>query len=154
MSDEQKIGALAPLVGYHLRRASAVFAVDFAAVMEGTGLRQVPFAVLSVVAANPGINQGSVGRILGIKRANMVSLINELIDRGLVDRTVDPNDRRAFSLTLTPGGDAALADALARIGVHERELLADFDDAEKAMLLDLLSRIERRNPAETDGGDD
>jgi len=147
MSREQEnVGALAPLAGYHLRRAWSAFSGDFAVAMEGTGLRQVPFAVLSVVAANPGINQGAVGRVLGIKRANMVSLINELVDRGLVDRAVDANDRRAFSLTPTSAGTAALKDAVKRIAAHEQRMLADLSAAEQATLLDLLARIERRAP--------
>lgn len=140
------IGALAPLTGYHLRRAWSAFSADFTAAMEGTGLRQVPFAVLSIVAANPGINQGATGRMLGIKRANMVALINELVDKGLVDRDVDPNDRRAFSLTATEQGAAALADAVQRIEMHENRMLADMTPQERATLLDLLGRIERRSP--------
>ena len=52
--DQVSIGVLAPLTGYHLRRASSAFGADFNAAMEGGGLRQVPFAVLAVVAANPG----------------------------------------------------------------------------------------------------
>lgn len=147
MSREQEnIGALAPLVGYHLRRAWSAFSSDFLAEMEGTGLRQVPFAVLSVVAANPGINQGAVGRVLGIKRANMVSLINELVDKGLVDRAVDANDRRAFSLKPTDAGTVALKDAVQRIAAHEQRMLADLSPQEQATLLDLLARIERRAP--------
>jgi len=147
MSKEQvSVGALAPLAGYHLRRASSAFGADFAAAMDGTGLRQVPFAVLSVVAANPGINQGAVGRTLSIKRANMVALINELVDKGLIDRSVDANDRRAFSLSPTPAGEAALADAVQRIEAHERRMLADFNAKDRKLLLDLLSRIERRTP--------
>ncbi len=141
------LGALAPLVGYHLRRASSAFAADFAAAMEGTGLRQVPFAVLSIVAANPGINQGAAGRTLGIKRANMVALINDLVDKQLVERAVDASDRRAFSLTVTKAGTAALAEAVARIAAHEDRMLADLSAAERALLLDLLGRIERRSPA-------
>ncbi|AHE52352.1 hypothetical protein NX02_02975 [Sphingomonas sanxanigenens DSM 19645 = NX02] len=141
--ENTKIGALAPLVGYHLRRASSAFAVDFAAAMEGTGIRQVPFGIIAVVAGSPGINQGAVGRVLGIKRANMVSLINELVDMGLVDRTVDETDRRAFALTLTPAGTAMLEDCLARIDAHERRMLASFSDDEKALLLDMLRRIEK-----------
>jgi len=150
MSGEM-LGALAPLVGYHLRRASSAFAADFAAAMEGTGLRQVPFAVLSIVAANPGINQGATGRMLGIKRANMVALINDLVDKRLIDRSVDASDRRAFSLSVTQVGTTALADAVARIAAHENRMLDDLNAEERALLLDLLGRIERRNPAaETD----
>lgn len=142
-----RLGALAPLVGYHLRRASSAFSADFCAAMEGTGLRQVPLAVLAVVEANPGINQGAAGRMLGIKRANMVALINDLVDKQLVERVVDPSDRRAFALTVTAAGASMLADAVARIEAHERRMLVDLSAAERALLLDLLGRIERRSPA-------
>ncbi|MFN4096080.1 MAG: MarR family winged helix-turn-helix transcriptional regulator, partial [Sphingomonas sp.] len=101
MSGEQEqVGALGPLVGYHLRRAFGAFAADFANAMDGTGMRQVLVGILAVVSGSPGINQGAVGRVLGIKRANMVSLINELVDMKLIERVVDTSDRRAFSLTV------------------------------------------------------
>jgi DNA-binding MarR family transcriptional regulator len=145
--DRNEVGALDPVVGYHLRRAFAAFAADFSAAMEGTGMRQVLVGILSVVAGSPGINQGAVGRVLGIKRANMVSLINELVDAGLIARDVDPADRRAFSLSITEAGRAMLSDCLARIQAHEARMLAEFSEAEKATLLDLLGRIERRDPA-------
>lgn len=145
--EQENVGALGPLVGYHLRRAFGAFAADFANAMQGTGMRQVLIGILAVVEGSPGINQGAVGRVLGIKRANMVSLINELVDMKLIARVVDTADRRAFSLTITDSGRAMLSDCLARIEAHERAMLAGFSDSERAMLLDLLSRIERREPA-------
>lgn len=148
MSGEQEqVGALGPLVGYHLRRAFGAFAADFANAVEGTGMRQVLVGILAVVSGSPGINQGAVGRVLGIKRANMVSLINELVDLKLIARVVDPSDRRAFSLTVTDAGRKMLADCMAKIEAHERAMLAGFSEAERAMLLELLGRIERRDPA-------
>ncbi len=145
MSGEQEqVGALGPLVGYHLRRASAAFAADFANAVDGTGMRQVLVAILAVVETSPKINQGAVGRVLGIKRANMVALINELVDLKLLERVVDATDRRAFALTLTDAGHAMLRDCMKRIAAHERAMLAGFTDAERATLLDLLGRIERR----------
>jgi len=135
---------LGRLVGYRLRRASAVFASDFAVTLEGTGIRQIPMGILAVVADNPGINQGTVGRLLGIKRANMVPLINELIEAGLIVRETDPSDRRAFTLDMSVEGQRMLTDCIARIEAHEERLLAGFTDAEKATLLDLLERIEQR----------
>ncbi len=145
--NESDVGELGPLVGYHLRRAFGAFAADFAAAMDGTGLRQVLVGILAVVAGRPGINQGAVGRVLGIKRANMVSLINELVDAGLITREVDAADRRAFSLRITDTGRSALADSLARITAHEERMLAGFTADERAQLLDLLGRIERRESA-------
>lgn len=139
--DDLRPGLQEALTGYHLRRASSAFATDFNAAMAGTGMRQVLFGVLSVVATNPGISQGRVGQALGIQRANMVSLANELIERGLMQRTVVPDDRRAFALSLTPAGDALAIECLTRIGQHEDALLADMSTAERTLLERLLRRI-------------
>ncbi|MEG3085991.1 MarR family winged helix-turn-helix transcriptional regulator [Sphingomonas sp. PB4P5] len=140
------IGTLSHLLGYHLRRASGAFALDFHEAMNGTGMRQVLVGILAIVEANPGVNQGSVGTALGIKRANMVSLINELVDAGLLARIVAPEDRRAFSLTLTESGQAMLKDCTVRIEAHEARMLADLSGAERQTLLELLGRIEARKP--------
>lgn len=138
------LGPLGDLAGYHLRRASGVFGNDFPRAMAGTGLRQVLFGILSVVAANPGISQGAAGRTLGIQRPNMVSLINELVDAGLIDRRTAQEDRRAFALTITDAGSDALADGIERIREHEQRLLADLDADERRTLIDLLKRIEAK----------
>ncbi|QJU58056.1 MarR family transcriptional regulator [Sphingomonas sp. AP4-R1] len=146
----EALGVLDSLVGYHLRRASAVFGSDFTRTVGGEGLRQVPFAILSVIAANPGIRQGAAGEALGIKRANMVVLINELAEGGLVERTPAEDDRRAIALALTTKGQATLEEATARLIAHENELLADFSGAERRTLIDLIRRIEAREQAPTD----
>ena len=140
------IGALSSLAGYHLRRASGAFALDFHEAMKGTGMRQVLVGILAIVEANPGVNQGAVGTALGIKRANMVSLINELVDAGLVAREVSPGDRRAFSLTLTEAGEAMRKDCITRIQAHEEHMLAGLSAEERAVLLKLLGRIEAKRP--------
>lgn len=136
-----ELGLLGELVGYHLRRASAAFAVDFARALAGTGMRQVLFGILSVVSVNPGINQGAVGTHLGIQRANMVALINELVEMGLLERKTSDGDRRAFSLTASRAGSAMLAECLVRIRAHEAEMLSDLTPTERTRLMELLTKI-------------
>jgi DNA-binding MarR family transcriptional regulator len=144
---KSRLGVLDQLVGYHLRRASGAFGAHFHLAMEGTGLRQVLFGILAIVSNSPGINQSAVGKLLGIKRANMVSLINELEAAGLIDRVEDPRDRRAMALTVTAAGSALLQEGLGRIRAHEATMLAGFTDREKKDLVELLRRIEARAPA-------
>lgn len=142
--EEAPLGVLEQLAGYHLRRASTAFGADFARAVEGTGMRQVLFGILSVVGANPGINQGAAGRSLGIQRANMVTLINQLADIGLLDRQTAAEDRRALALTLTPAGEKMLEDCLKRIEAHEERMLSGLTAAERRTLIALLTRIEGR----------
>lgn len=136
------LGPLEELTGYHLRRASSVFGNDFSRAVAGTSMRQVLFGILSIVAANPGINQGAAGRALGIQRANMVSLITELVEQGVLDRRTAEDDRRAFALTVTPAGEKLMDECLQRIRTHEAQLLSDLRPAERTMLINLLKRIE------------
>ena len=140
------LGVLGGLAGYHLRRASSAIAADFNRALADTGMRQVLFGILSVIAANPGINQGAVGRVLGIQRANMVALINELVDAGSVDRRTATNDRRAFALELTRSGMATMRECQRRIVVHEEQMLRDLTQADRSTLIALLRRIEAREP--------
>lgn len=134
-------------VGYQLKRAFAVFSAEFSAAVAGTDMRQVLVGILATVAAEPGINQGAVGRRLGIQRANMVVLINELIERGLIDRQAG-DDRRSFALHLTGAGADMLAECLARIRLGEERRLALLSDAEKAQLLSILKRLNGAAAAE------
>ena len=142
--DAHALEQLDGLVGYHLRRAMAIVATDFTRAMAGTGMRQVLFGILSTIARRPGINQGNVGRLLGIQRANMVNLVSELVDRGLVLRETSPDDRRAFALSLTVEGEDAVERCRVLIAAHEAELLAEMSAAERATLIGLLRRIEAR----------
>jgi DNA-binding MarR family transcriptional regulator len=147
-----ELGPLRDLVGYHLRRASAAFATDFSREFGGTAIRPVLVGILSVVSANPGINQGSVGESLGIKRANMVPLINELTQSELVSRRPSDEDRRALCLTLTAHGQRVLDDCLIRIGAHENEMLADLSADERSRLVTMLMKIARTELARAVAG--
>lgn len=138
------LGVLDDFVGYHLRRSSTVFTTDFNRIIGEFGLRQVPFAVLTMIARYPGINQGAIGRALGIQRANMVALVGDMLEQGLVDRSDAVVDRRAFALTISEKGDGVLREALGRIEAHEKALLADFSDLERQILIALLGRIENK----------
>jgi DNA-binding MarR family transcriptional regulator len=105
-------------------------------------MRQVLFGILSVISANPGINQSNVGKVLGIQRANMVTFVNELVDRGLVLREAAADDRRALALRLTPAGKTMIEDTLVRIRRHESRMLARFSPGERILLREMLARIE------------
>ena len=129
------------LVGYRLRRAAGLFLADFRRAVGDDSIRPVLFAMLSIVAENPGINQTSLGRALGIQRANLVPLVNELLARGLIDRQPAYQDKRAFALLLTEAGQAELARSTKRIRAQEQRRLKPLDKKERSQLLELLRRI-------------
>ena len=142
MRKEIDVGEIGSLVGYHLQRALA-FSPNYRGVGKGRRLRQGSIGILSVVAANPGINQTSVANALRIKRANMVALIDDLVEYGLLKRNMTPHDRRVRALTLTAAGRKKLSAILRDIGRLEAKLLAGFSRQERNMLMELLSRVHK-----------
>lgn len=119
---------------------------DFNETFADTGMRQILLAILFIVDANPGIYQGRVGEALGIRRANMVALAAELEERGLIKRKVPAKNRRALCLTLSDRGREVVATCLRKVRAHERRLLSDFTNDERALLIDLLARIATKVP--------
>lgn len=127
------------LLGYQLRRASSVMMADLASSLRETGLRPVEASILLVIESSPGCTQSDIGRLLAIKRANMVPLIAGLVRRDLIYRA--PVDGRSQALFLSPAGDALARDARRAIDAHEQGFRSLFDEAIASQLLDALRRI-------------
>jgi DNA-binding MarR family transcriptional regulator len=135
------ISLFSDLMGFRLRLATNAMTSDLRSTLEGTGLRPVLVALLAVVARNPGIIQTAVGNALGVQRANLVPLVNELGKRGLIERRAAPNDRRAYALHLTPEGEIVLEDVLHRIHDHEERLFGRLTQRERDTLKRLLAKV-------------
>ncbi len=103
------IGALDDSVGYLLRRAQVLVFQRFFELFGEVDIRPGQYSVLTVIERNPGLRQTQVGEALGIKKANLVAMIDDLERRDLARRLPAANDRRSHALHLTPKGSALMA---------------------------------------------
>lgn len=147
LKDDQSTSALntastAGIIGYRLRRAQLNVFQKFLSVFDTLKLRPADYSVLVLIADNPGRKQTEIAKVLGIKRANFVTLVHSLEDRGLVERIPSTADKRANALHLTAEGDAFLAHARQVHEAMEQELIKRLGgESERAQLLALLDRL-------------
>jgi DNA-binding MarR family transcriptional regulator len=91
--------------------------------------------------APDGLTMGELSRRLMVTGGNVTGLTRELVDEGLVKRSVAAEDRRSYSVRLTARGKRAF-DAMAV--EHERwivGLMSGMPTAERARLHALLGTL-------------
>lgn len=135
------LGDLPHLSGYMLRRAQFAAFNDFLRFFADTNIRPVQYGVMTVIDKNPGLKQSQVSEALGIKRANLVAILDALERRGLAKREAVATDRRSYALKLTDKGAALMKELRARSQEHERRLAATIGEDGRKQLLKLLHGV-------------
>jgi DNA-binding MarR family transcriptional regulator len=82
--------------------------------------------------------QQAVRETLSIEKSSMVVFVDHLERLGLVERHRNPENRRAYKLTLTAAGRELLSEAKPLIEKVEEAVLAPLDDAQRRHLHQLL----------------
>lgn len=95
---------------------------------------------LSYLHDTGGTPQQELGDALGIDANMTVLLLNELEDRGYVERRRDPEDRRRHRVQITRKGQAALHRTEPARRAIEEEILGALNAEERTTLAALLSR--------------
>jgi DNA-binding MarR family transcriptional regulator len=142
LDDTLRTSGTTGIIGYRLRRAQLSVFQRFLGVFEELNLRPAEYSVLVLIADNPGRKQTAIAQVLGIKRANFVTLAHGLEERGLIERRAAAGDGRANALHLTRAGAAFLRRARAVHEDMERNLIARLGGpAARDTLLGLLDRL-------------
>lgn len=141
---EVKDTALSHLVGYNLKRSFNSIYIDLAEVLRPLGLRMITFTILTMLRDNPGVRLSNLAAAIDMEKPNMVSVIDEMSAHGLVARSTDPLDKRARRLHLTGDGKELQRQAYSAVCAHEARFLQHLDEAERARLIALLSKVRHR----------
>ena len=99
------------------------------------------YSVLAAIADSDKPSQQDVAAALGIDRATLVTLADDLEAQRLIRRDRSDSDRRAYALTLTSKGATILERADALMGECEEEFTGVLTQAERGQLADLLARL-------------
>jgi DNA-binding MarR family transcriptional regulator len=124
---------------YHLLKHAQLRLSDL------TGPALAPFgingrqcAVLIAIDEQAPSSQHDIAQRMGVDRTTMVTLVDELEGKGLVERRPDPRDRRKNVVALTEAGRATVQGATRAADEAERRFLAPLSADEAATFRAML----------------
>lgn len=99
------------------------------------------YVVLGALADQPIRTQSALAAAIGADKTRIIGVLDELQDRALIERTPDPDDRRARQLAITDAGRAVRDAVQADIQRGEERLLTHLTPADRRAFLRALALL-------------
>lgn len=123
-----------PQIGYTLKQAQSLLRVRMEEALKPLGLTVSHYSTLHSLRREPGISAAALARGTFMTRQSMSTLLEQLLDRGLVARPDRPDAGRALPTVLTPAGAEALDAAQELVDRVEQRMLAGLGAGERDAL--------------------
>jgi len=100
------------------------------------------YIVLTALREEPMRAQAALARSIGADKTRIIGVLDDLQDRGLIEREPDPADRRVRLLRLTTAGRRLHGKVRAAIRQEEERLLSELSAGERSAFLSALRRLD------------
>lgn len=123
----------------------------FSALIAELDLTGPQASILRAIAGEPGRSQQALSEQLGLLPSRVVAFVDDLEQRGLLQRRRNPGDRRLYALYLTEQGDGLMSRLAAVSVAHEAEITAGLTDQQRTALSELLAGLAERQQLSSSG---
>lgn len=106
------------------------------------GLNIPEWRLVTLLAEHDGMTQQDLGEATRMDKVTVSRAAAGLVERGLVTRAPNPEDKRSHLLHLTPDGWSLYGQVAPKALALEDAVLAGFDKAEVAQLVSMLERLQ------------
>jgi DNA-binding MarR family transcriptional regulator len=133
-------GLMADRLSFRLRSVLGLLGERVTEAFAPFGLRAGSFTSMALIAANPGCSQIELSREGGLEKSSLVSILNELEERGYAVRARSKSDKRRSNLYLTTEGEAVMQQMYTAAMATEVSIRSTFTESELQQLFMLLER--------------
>lgn len=144
IDEAARVGATRPPRLLSLVRAASEVEERLEASMSTLGLSMGKFSLLGKLAASKEpLPLSHLADGVGCVRSNVTQLVDRLEADGLVTRVSHPTDRRSIRAALTPAGRDRYRQAARAVDRTERELVAQWQDADRSAFARVVCLLAR-----------
>ena len=110
-------------------------------VLEANGLSMWAYSVLLALDRSAIRTQAALAEAIGADKTRIIAILDELQDKGLIERLADPEDRRARLLAITKDGRRVKEAAQSAIQRGEERWLGTLSANDRAAFLRILQEL-------------
>ena len=137
-------------VGYLVKRAHSLMLDIMEPVIEQRGFSFVQYVVMSALRDGIAMNPKMICMQFRHDSGALTRIIDQLAERGLLERVRRDRDRRKVELQLTPAGRETIESLIPLVVAKLNEVLTDFSKDEVEELLRLLIKLNTTLQAHVD----
>lgn len=127
-----------PTLLYVMKQLELAVRARLDEIVRPAGLTALQYTALTVLELHPDLASAQLARHSFVTAQSMADMVTALIDRGLIERHRDPDDRRRLVLALTAEGKALLRKYRGKVAALEAEMLTGLSPARVEDLRDDL----------------
>jgi DNA-binding MarR family transcriptional regulator len=116
---------------YVIKQLELVVRARLDALLKPAGVTALQYTALSVLERRPTMSASDLARASFVRAQSTADLVAALTRRGLIERSVDPSNRRRLLISLTEEGYAFLAEYDPLVAEVEEQMLRELAPAER-----------------------
>lgn len=134
-------------INYLLTVAQHEVFLNFSTRLNEFGITPGQYGVLNCIWQNDSTTPKEIAQTLRLENSTVSGVLDRMQKRGLIDRVLDPNDRRSIQVVATDEGMSMKAGVLRAIEELNAEAMNRFSKKEWMAILDGLRKIGRVDEA-------
>ncbi|MEI4271486.1 MarR family transcriptional regulator [Klenkia sp. LSe6-5] len=128
-------------VGFLLSRVAATTVASVNDELADLDIRVREYSVLSLASDLGGVSQRQLAALLGMDPSRVVPLVLRLEQRGLINRSPHPQDRRLNVVSLTVEGTALLRAGQEAAARGERAAMSELSESDLQLIRSMLQKL-------------
>jgi len=130
-------------VGFYVNRTAYVMSEEVAKRFQGCGykLSAQDFGILFRLWKQDGLSQVQIASLMMRDKTTITRRLDALVKKSLIERRIDPADRRLYRIHLTEQGMLATERLMVVVDEFQKEVLAEIPDEHKEITINALKTI-------------
>lgn len=127
--------------GYLVRRLNQIHYALFFEECKTQNVTPVQYGILTALSLSPWMDQTELGMQLGLDRTTTADVVKRLQDRGVIERRVNPADKRSRQARVTAEGLRIMGQLQTGMARAQQRLLEPLSPRNREVFMKLLSTL-------------